>query len=401
MPRSFTVDPHLARFVVAADQVKDGERVQTSKLKGTDYLNIAVSNQICLFDHLSNMAKLLRITDLHHKVKIDRDSYHDGKRTSAEVTLLQEMRKCNARGNILLREMLTIKSRMSNMEKQMNALYKTIGLEGLMKNLGDERLETIPEQEEVENEVEVQITNEIVRIQNQEDGQTDIKVEDEILEDLYGNNKVRDPDSSLEVVNEKELTREQVIYKKRNEAIAEAKETHGFNVELGDEAFTYTRYANLMENIEKYNFTGLTKVGPPKSPKEFKRRYGFDWTESMTLVRDFDPGRAQGRISQPRYLKNRVAEEKNAALKLAQPSTSSNSKASISKPRNTKLKAKKEINLANEHLTESDSDFEEPDLNLNISPTRKRSHGQPDEGEPEEKKKKIAIDATKSWYTQN
>lgn len=30
------LDPHVARFVVNADMVKDNDRVQTSKLKGTD-----------------------------------------------------------------------------------------------------------------------------------------------------------------------------------------------------------------------------------------------------------------------------------------------------------------------------------------------------------------------------
>ena len=392
----------MARFVVAADQVKDGDRVQTSKLKGTDYLNIAVSNQICLFDHLSNMAKMLRLMDIHHKIKSDRDSYHDGKRMSAEVAILNEVRKCNARGNILLRKMLSTEGRISNIEKQINALYKTVGFEGLMKNLGQERLEPIPEVEELDQEVDVQITNEVIRIKGQEDGIYDLKqeIKEETLEELYGANEVPDPDSSMQIVDEKELTHEQRLYKKRFQAVAEAKETHGFNVTLGDAPFTYTRYAELMENIERFNFTGLTHVGPPAKPEEFHKRYGYHWTEKMTLVRDFDPRRALGRISQPRYLKDRVAEEKAAlealeadqALGADQPSTSAAAKT------RSKLRAKK-TSLANEHLTsESDSDFEEPDLNFNDSPNRKRSHDNDDEGEPEIKKKKLGIDATKSWF---
>ena len=39
------LDPQIARFVVAADQCKDGDRVLTSKLKGTDFMVSLVTNK--------------------------------------------------------------------------------------------------------------------------------------------------------------------------------------------------------------------------------------------------------------------------------------------------------------------------------------------------------------------
>ena len=380
------LDPRLARYVVAADQCQDGDRVQTSKLKGTDYLNIATANQICLFDHLANMSKLLRLIDLHHKLKLDRDAFHNDKRTSAEIRILNEVKTATARGNVLLRKMLKMERRVTNIEKLIDALFKTVGSEGLMKSIADAPPEPIPEENQLEEEADVELTQEIIRIQN--DGGNDdetIEDEDELMEELFGNVTTLDPDSSLMLVEEKDLTPEQILYRKRYEKVAEAKEVHGFHVTVGEGPFSHQRYSDLMSNIEKYNFTGLTEVGPPISQDRFKDRYKFYWQPNMKLVSDFD--KREKRISQPKYLKAKIKQEAEEGA-----STSTGLRKQKGKGKKSFLKPVKEV----PEPEESPFDFEVPDLDN--SPTRKRPHGPSDDAEPKNKKPKMGIKAKRSWY---
>ena len=69
-------------------------------------MNTAVSNQLAIFDILNNFTKSLRLQEIFHNVKKDRDAYHDAKRTSAEKAILHEIKRSNAYQNIQLRKML-------------------------------------------------------------------------------------------------------------------------------------------------------------------------------------------------------------------------------------------------------------------------------------------------------
>ena len=337
-----------------------------------------------MFDLLANLSKLLRLLDIHHKIKLDRDAFHDDKRTNAEARILSEVKTATARGNVLLKKMLKVERRVSNIEKLIEALYKTVGFEGLMKNIAENAPEPIPEDGEIEEEADVEITQELVRLQTL-DGNDDkvIENEDELMDELYGNVTVSDPDE-LTIVTTKELTHAQILYRKRYESVAAAKEIHGFHVTVGEGPYSHKRYSDLMSDIERYNFTGLTEVGPPISQDKFKDRYKKYWEPHMTLVSDFDS--RPGRISQPRDLKLKIKQEQDEEVA----STSRGPPKKKGKGKKSLLKPVKEV-----PEPESESDFEAPDLG---SPSRKRSHGPPTKDEPKEKKPRMGINAKKSWY---
>ena len=279
-------------------------------MKGTDYMNVAVSNQIGLFEILATISKLLRIADLHHRIKVDKDAYHDDKRTAFEVKLLKEMKEIKARTNITLVKTLNTEHRIHNIEKMINAIYKATGMESLLKNLAEDPPQANFTKEEAEEKVEVEVLNEHIRLDGMDDASSvsGIQDQDELIEEVLG--KKDDSGSSLNIVEEKDLNEEQRLYRERSMMVANLKKAHGFEAEVASEAFSYTGYRNLMHTIQTNHFVGTTPVGPPESMDLFKHKYGFEWTPSMIKVACFDPARAKQRVTMPEPLKLQVAKEK-------------------------------------------------------------------------------------------
>ena len=301
--------------------MKDGDRILTSRLKGTDLLNISIANQFAIFDILTTQTQSLRISDIQHKVKIDRDTYHDSKRTAFELKAFAEMKKINANSNAMLKKLIVIENRMENVEKRLDAIYKLPAIsENVRKLFVAEQPVMIPTEEEAAGHAEVEFQEELIKVDGANDDDA-ISNEDELINTLY-DETARDPDSSLQVIDEMELTEDQILTQKRNELIASVKKTHGFDVNLEDydneeePGFTYTKYGDLLHDVQSRNVLGKTPIGEPTDQHGFHSRYGKFWTPDMKQMSSFE--KAIPRVTQPHHVEEEIEkEEKKRNLKKA------------------------------------------------------------------------------------
>ena len=253
----------------------------------------------------------MRLQEIFHNVKKDRDGYAEAKRTSAEKAILHEIKRCNAFQNIQLRKTLRLEKKISNIEKMFDALQKTIGLDSFTKYILDAKLDPIPEDQEAERLAEVEIEKEIINIDNRDD--MPIEDEDELNKCLYGEVNFPNPDDSLLITEEHELTPAQAAAKSHHDQIANevAKTKHHYD--LHGDAWSYEKYLDLVQHVAENR---VTEIGAPTSQENFKKRYGKSWEPNMTLLADFDVPRSKQRHSKPRDWEERVEKENKLAEKV-------------------------------------------------------------------------------------
>ena len=253
----------------------------------------------------------MRLQEIFHNVKKDRDGYAEAKRTSAEKAILHEIKRCNAFQNIQLRKTLRLEKKISNIEKMFDALQKTIGLDSFTKYILDAKLDPIPEDQEAERLAEVEIEKEIINIDNRDD--MPIEDEDELNKCLYGEVNFPNPDDSLLITEEHELTPAQAAAKSHHDQIANevAKTKHHYD--LHGDAWSYEKYLDLVQHVAENR---VTEIGAPTSQENFKKRYGKSWEPNMTLLADFDVPRSKQRHSKPRDWEERVEKENKLAEKI-------------------------------------------------------------------------------------
>ena len=335
--------------------------------------------------------------EIFHNVKKDKDGYAEAKRTTAEKAILHEIKRCNAFQNIQLRKTLKMEKRMSNIEKMFESLHKTIGLDSFTRYILDAKLDPIPEDEEAERLAEIEIEEEIINIDKRDP--SPIENEDELVKTLYGDVNVPNPDESLIITEEHDLTPSQSAAKARQEQIAEevAKTKHQYDVHDG--AWSYEKYLNLVQHVAEDR---VTEIGAPTSQENFVKRYNKPWDPKMTLLVDFDVPRSKTRHSKPRDWEERVAKENELALKIAnkrvvniktepEDETKNDEGASTSKLKVKKSKRvfkDENVNEEADSLFDSDDDFqmEEP----KPKNKKRKSAGSPSKAPPLKKSKTSA-----------
>lgn len=268
-------------------------------------MNAAVSNHIALFQILEVLTKSNRIHDAFHKIKKDRDAYFDAKRSAAETVLLNELKKLNAAKNIQLRKTLIIEKRLSNLEKAFDAFVEINEIDKF--NYVELGVEKTPTFEEANKIVEELVEEEVQTLDKRlEDGEFVIETEEQLIQELYGKVGVPNPDESVVIEEEIELTDYQKAAKRRREDIAREANQVRHSFDLQDEAWNYKNYLGF---IEQFNSRSETEVCEPTSQDKFFDRYGKLWTPNMTKVQDFDVPRSKTRNSKPRNWEPRVDAE--------------------------------------------------------------------------------------------
>ena len=352
-------------------------------------MNTAVANQLAIFEILNNFVKSLRLQEIFHNVKTDRDNYHDAKRTSAEMAILHEIKRCNAYQNIQLRKMLKMEKRLSNIEKVFNALHKTIGLESFSKNIAEAGLEPIPEDPEAEEQAEIELQEEIINLDNRDDNI--IQNQDELVEELYGKVRVPNPDDSLIITEEKDLTPAQLASKKRHDQIADEVSKSQHHFEIHDGGWSFEKYLELVEQVCEEK---ITEVGKPTSQETFRKRYNKEWEPDMTRLVDFDIPRSKTRNTyKPREWEERVRIENELLEKLGKIKTEPsedddfNLDEEEAGPSNHAVKRTKRLFTEEENNdNESDSIFDsEEDFEM---PKAKKRKSETKEGPPPAKRSK-------------
>ena len=193
---------------------------------------------------------------------------------------------------------------MSNLEKTFDALHKSIGLETLTKSIADAGLEPIPDNPEAERLAEIEIEEEIINIDNRDnyviDGQ------DDLIKELYANTSCPNPDDSLIITEEKDLTPAQKASKQRYDQIAEEVSKNKHHFEIPEGGWSYEKYLQLVDHVQENN---VTEIGAPTSQANFKKRYNKSWDPKMKLLADFDVPRSKTRCTKPRDWEARVDRE--------------------------------------------------------------------------------------------
>ena len=220
------------------------------------------------------------------------------------MAILHELKRNNAFQNIQLRKMLKMEKRISNIEKTFDALHKSIGLETLSKSIADAGLEPIPENPEAERQAEIEIEQEIINIDNRDnyviDGQ------DDLIKELYSNVSYPNPDDSLIITEEKDLTPAQKASKDRYDQIADEVSKNKHHFEIPEGGWSYEKYLELVDHVQEGN---LTEIGAPTSQENFRKRYKKSWDPKMTRLADFDIPRSKTRCTKPRDWEIRVDRE--------------------------------------------------------------------------------------------
>ena len=245
------------------------------------------------------------------------------------------------------------------------SLHKTIGLDSFTKYILDTKLDPIPEDNEAERLAEIEIEKEIINIDGRETAPIDN--EDDLNKCLYGEVNFPNPDDSLLITEEHELTPAQAAAKVRQEQIAEevAKTKHHFDVH--SDPWSYEKYLDLVQHVAENR---VTEIGAPTSQENFRKRYGHSWETNMTLLADFDVPRSKTGHSKPRDLEERVEKENELADKItnikSEPEDENKNfdeeKASTSSKPNVKRTKRvfKDKNVQDEadSLFDSDDDFQ-------------------------------------------
>ena len=193
-----------------------------------------------------------------------------------------------------------------------NALHKTIGLESLTKHITESGLEPIPEDPEAEEQAEIELQEEIINLDNRDDNV--IQNQDDLVNELYGKVDVTNPDDSIFITEEKDLTPAQMASKKRHDQIANEVSKSQHHFEIHDEGWSFEKYLELVEQVCEER---VTEVGEPTSQANFRKRYKKDWDPDMTHVVDFDIPRSKTRNTyKPRGWEERVELENKLLCKL-------------------------------------------------------------------------------------
>ena len=328
-------------------------------------MNISIANQFAIFDILTTQTQSLRISDIQHKVKIDRDTYHDSKRTAFELKAFSEMKKINAHSSAMLKKLILIENRMENVEKRLDAIYKLPSISEHVKKLFvAEEPVMIPTDEEAVAQVEVEFQEELIKVDGANDDDA-ISNEDELINTLY-DETARDPDSSLQVIDEMELTEDQILTQKRNELIASVKKTHGFDVNLEDydneePGFTYTKYGDLLHDVQSRNILGKTPIGQPTDQHSFHSRYGKFWRPDMKQMSAFD--KTIPRVTQPHHVEEEIEKEekkRNLNKAIADMKAIAAGKAKANTKKSKPVKRRENSPELGEIVSESDDDFVKP-----------------------------------------
>ena len=270
-----------------------------------------------IFSALETLVKLLRVTEMAHTIKSERDSYHDAKRTSAEIRLFKEIRKIKnlARETYLISRKNRVE--LANQRKILDGLALTIKEIGepatVDANIAKMNLEPIPEQEELE--AEATVLENYLDDMDEDKNLSDVSLiidedlnEDEVAEELYP--EIKDPDSSIHVDKIVALKPHQEIARKRRLDIEKEVEFAGFHG-LPDQGWSFKNYVDLQDRIQAQY--APVRISAPSKPGVFRKRYGTDWLPSMTNHADFGGSRGENpRIQKPLGWKDRVAQEKAA-----------------------------------------------------------------------------------------
>ena len=259
-------------------------------------------------------AKGMRVTEMAHTLKSQRDEYQSAKRQSAEMKIFRELRKISrvSRETYLLARQNHVE--ISNIKKCFNAFQEimetVVGKEEVESAIVKQRLEPIPERPDLEDEA-TRLDN-YLEDPNEEDDFNNTLVIDEGLEDsvivdeLYEG--IWNPDSSVLVDDVIPLTKEQALDKERRLDVEEKLKSHKFQ-DCGEGGWSFERYVDLQTEIQS-KWSPVT-ISKPINPKVFRKRYGKDWDESMNLHADFGGTRGEGpRIQKPQGWRARRDQER-------------------------------------------------------------------------------------------
>ena len=278
-------------------------------------MNTATANHIALYQLVDMLTKSNRIHEIFHTVKKDRDAYFDSKRSAAEIVILNELKKITAAKNIQLRKQLIMDKRLANIEKAFDAMIQYTGMENFpFQEVGIEYTPTINEAEE---QVKEMIKQEVIEIDKRiENREMLVEKETELRQELYDATAVPDPDASLVIDEEVELTVSQRAAKERREMIAKDANKTRHSYDLHDGAWNYKQYLGLIKQVNTRPGSE-TEVCEPVDPAKFRRRYGKDWEPHMTKVSSFDVPRSKTRGSKPKEWEARADLEEAQTARLA------------------------------------------------------------------------------------
>lgn len=274
-------------------------------------------------------------------VKSQRDAYHDKKRSNAEKLIFQELRFIRNLGKESYRVARRNSIEISNLRKCFDAIQEVIGPEEVNKMIAKADLQTIPEEDELIYEAEIEEMTEKDCLIDLSDASLIID-EDSAEEQLFG--EITNPDSSVEVDKVMPLTEQQEILRSRRLQLEKEISTASINL-LPDGPWSYKAYQDLQEEV--HNAFSPVEIAAPSNPAKFKKRYGHSWQPHMTLHTDFGGSRAEGpRLQKDKGWKEKVKEEKEKleaeAKQVPKPKLRSNSKNSKSKNNNLEDKPPKD-----------------------------------------------------------
>lgn len=278
-------------------------------------MNTATANHIALFQLVDMLTKSNRIHEIFHTVKKDRDAYFDEKRSAAEIVILSELKKITAAKNILLRKQLIMDKRLANIEKAMDAMIQYLEMDTFpFHEVG---IEYTPTANEADEQVKTMINQEVAELDKRIDNR-EMLVENEtqLRQELYGSVSVPDPDASLVIDEEVELSDSQKAAKERREMISKDATKTRHSYDLHDGAWNYRQYLDLIKQVNSRP-GAETEVCEPADPAKFRRRYGKDWEPHMTKVSDFDVPRSKTRGSKPKEWEARANLEEAQTARLA------------------------------------------------------------------------------------
>ena len=305
-------------------------------------------------------AKGLRVTEMAHTVKSQRDEYYDAKRQSAEMRIFRELRKISKIGRETYFIARQNKAEISNIKKCLDGfqtLMETIvGKEEVEAAIVKQELEPIPETPELEEQAR-RLDDYLEDYNEEHDSLNGTLVIDENLEDsvivdeLYEG--VWNPDSSVVVDEVVPLTKKQIIDKERRLDVEEKLKAHNFQ-NCDNEGWSFERYVELQDEVQKA-WSPVT-ISKPINPAVFRKRYGRDWDESMTLHCDFGGSRGEGpRVQKPKGWEERRDKERAAKAAAKAKEAKDNAKAKLRvKPKTSESKPKKDKGIGKKSSKPSD-----------------------------------------------
>ena len=286
----------------------------------------------------------MRITEMTHTLKKQKDEFLDAKRSNAESSLMKELKAIRnlARENFRLAKRNQYE--IFELNKRFLAMAHHIDKDAISSILSKVSLSPIPEGVLLEEELdEIENRDEVQNQQADEDldlSEPELVIdEDAIDEDLYG-------DLAIEKVIP--LTDEQKCSKERRLQIEKEIRDHDFHGMTGG-GYSYEEYVNLQDRVQA-NYSEQ-RICAPTNPSVFQKRYGKPWRANMTSLTDFAGTRASTRIQKPKGWKAKIAEEGRAKPKTNMPSKIPPMMKELKTRRRTRLTGKSNLPMEHSSIT--------------------------------------------------